>query len=76
MGVALAKGEWTLFLDGDDELVPQTLEQLNAIVSNGTWDDCPDIVRFTRTVVAEHSDGTEQAKAMESAFNVKIDGIL
>lgn len=76
MGVALAKGEWTLFLDGDDELVPQTLEQLNAIVSNSTWNDCPDIIRFTRTVIAEHSDSTEQAKAMESAFNVKIDETL
>ena len=75
-GVALAKGEWTLFLDGDDELVPRALETLNGIVSDNSREDCPDIIRFSRRVIAEHPDRAEQAKTMEAAFNVSTKGVL
>ena len=64
-GVEHANGEYVIFLDGDDELAPDALEQLSARL-----DQTPvDILHFGMKVVRENGLSAEDAQAMERTTN-------
>lgn len=64
-GVALARGEWLVFLDGDDEFAPDFCERLLACVGTS---DC-DMVHFGITVVAEGELPERDRASFESYIN-------
>lgn len=75
-GTGLAKGVWTLFLDGDDEMSEDALAILDTYISSLPPSEQPDILRFARSVSSENPKTMEEAKAVEGTFNVKTDGLL
>lgn len=75
-GTGLAKGIWTLFLDGDDEMREDTLAILDTYISSLPAGEQPDILRFARSVSPENSKNMEEAKVVEGTFNVKTNGLL
>lgn len=75
-GTGLAKGVWTLFLDGDDELKEDALAVLEDHLSSLPDDQQPDMLRFARSVLPENPKLVEEAKTVEATFNVRTDGML
>lgn len=64
-GVEAATGEWTLFLDGDDELAPDMCENLYRRVSENPVD----ILHFGITVIGENGLPDSERESFESYIN-------
>lgn len=70
-GLENARGQWVLFLDGDDQLHERGLSALRTQLEG----EDADLVRFGRHVIAEGTVTSQQAKSAEEAFNAG-EGVL
>lgn len=67
-GVVAAQGEYALFLDDDDELLPETCEQLvNEMLQNPA-----DVLHYGIIVVAENGLSQEEADSFEEGINTDL----
>ena len=67
-GIAATKGEYVLFLDGDDTLDPDAVQRLTAAMDERKTD----ILRFGLTAVASDQANEQLAKQVESNLNVSV----
>ena len=64
LGLAVAKGEWVLFLDGDDTFTLNALFELNKLLRIKTVD----ILKFAWRRVCTHSNQTDGDEKIESSY--------
>lgn len=78
-GVTRASGDYILFLDGDDELCPEILEQFAAVIRQGDEPIRPDAVLANYQHLDEETGGTEPCQPFKesAAYDGKeeIDGL-